>query len=42
MARIFGAPVMEPQGKSAANMRLMDRPGSSFARTRLTIWYRVG
>ena len=34
---IFGAPVMEPQGKRAAKMSPIAMLGSSFARTWLTI-----
>ena len=41
MARIFGAPVIDPQGNSAAKTSAMERPGSSLARTRLTIWWTV-
>ena len=42
MARIFGAPVIEPQGNSAAKTSRIVRSGRSFARTRLTIWCTVG
>jgi len=42
MARIFGAPVIEPQGKSAAKIWRIESPGSSFALTSLTIWWTVG
>ena len=42
MARIFGAPVIEPHGKSAEKMRRMLRSGSNLARTVDTIWCTVG
>ena len=41
MARIFGAPVIEPQGKSAAKIRESGVPGSSRPVTRPTIWCTV-
>ena len=41
MARIFGAPVIEPQGKSAAKISRIVWPGSSLARTVLSIWCTV-
>ena len=42
MARILGAPVIEPQGNSAARIRAEVSSGNSRARTRLTIWWTVG
>jgi hypothetical protein len=42
IARILGAPVMEPQGKSARRTSITSRPGSSTAVTVDTSWWIVG
>ena len=41
IARIFGAPVTEPQGKSAASSRASDVPPRNLPVTRDTIWCTV-
>ena len=41
IARIFGAPVTEPQGKSAARIADSRVPGSSRPVIRRTIWCTV-
>jgi hypothetical protein len=42
IARILGAPVIEPQGNSARTMSAAPLPGCSAARTVVTIWWTVG